>query len=580
MKILKFKNVILALVITFTMLVACKKEKVETVVYKEGSIQLGKKIPNAYSVSNMRNAYKSLRHKLKTAIPIPNNGRIAWDESFPTEQEMEAILVPTNKYLRILPANEEQYDTLRNLEDVTFFDFPLDYEIVEGEGNFFHDPNLSDSVITWQYVVLQNNENLPSSVGQLETLTNDIFLPENSSAYDEYPEEFWDLLEDEALDLLGLLEDDENAPSNARTQANKWTPSGRIMVLDEQLGQVVPLEGAKVVMKTFWRTATGFTDANGYYTSNKQLRNKVDYSIKWEHDRSPKKWDIRSGFYGQAWTLGKLNSTSSWNATFNTKDLNLFYATIYRATYDVLVKNPFGLTLPSARLKIAGMDEGGTGVNHHIASIVAGPDIKIFRKYDDGYIRNTTIVYGTTAHEIGHSCHRTLGVMMFSTSNWLIKESWANSVEWAYCNWKYNIGNVSNFYSATNVEWFNTEDRLYLTYKNNNKHRGYAYSPLFIDLLDNLPDNSSYKIDYLDNNGNVTSYSLYYFNENIKGYTLKNIQDALAMKGWAADEDKALDDIRTYLVNEYNNPTENNIESYFNVYKDYKYVTEYDKLKE
>ncbi|MCB9032957.1 MAG: hypothetical protein H6553_03890 [Chitinophagales bacterium] len=513
---------------------------------------VGEKLPNPFSIENMWKAYYSLVEKAKSS-------KVMW--IYPPEPVMEEILdEPTNKYIRILPTDEAAYTQLKELQNVNIFDFPLDHEMAEG-GNYYHDPSLPDTVITWQYTVLKNNEFIPISIGQQQILNTDIFLYENSPYYPNYDEAFWEALEDEAL-LLTNATYYMRTSTPTTTLASKWTPSGRIMIKDDQLGYDVGLEGAKVMIKKFWRHEAAYTNANGYFTSGKQFRGKVDYSIKWESNQGANGWDIRSGWYVQAYTDGPNNKEGSWNRTLHgtgNDELEIFYGSIHRGVYDVLVKDPFGLykgLLP--RLKIGGMNKNGTGITLHVTSIVAGPDIRIYRKDDNGNIKPTLQVYGTTAHEVGHSIQRSYGPMKFVTGSGLIRESWANAVEWAFCNWRYNNNNIYTTNSSM-LKWYYCNDFLNIK---TDDDEGSIYTPLFIDLMDNIPNNSLLKLD------GITDRTL---NDNVGGYTLVQISNALRYKGWLTQPDKVLEDIENYLIDNYTNSTENNIGTYFDEYNTYNY---------
>jgi len=58
-------------------------------------------------------------------------------------------------YLRFLPKNEDEWQILKTDSNIVLYDFPLDYDI-EVYGTYYHDPEISDSSITWQYTVIPN----------------------------------------------------------------------------------------------------------------------------------------------------------------------------------------------------------------------------------------------------------------------------------------------------------------------------------------------------------------------------------------------------------------------------------------
>jgi hypothetical protein len=125
-------------------------------------------------------------------------------------------------------------------------------------------------------------------------------------------------------------------------------------------------------------------------TLNKDLRGSINYFIKWER---PGKYDIRSGWYGQAWSvIGKKPTTSLWEYTIQPSDrdgFDIFYGSIHRGAYDFFYHDPWGFSKPSARIKIGGLKGEGTGVNSHAASILAGPDIRVWKKSSNGLNKKT-----------------------------------------------------------------------------------------------------------------------------------------------------------------------------------------------
>lgn len=592
---IKFLSLLCMTVILYT---SCKKdalqsqennfEQKETKASAGIPIVLGAKQTNAYTVENMLEAYKNMKAKENLSR---NSSTSTSSLVLPDLATMQQILVANTKYVRVLPKNDEDFDSLREVYDtLEFSDFPLDYDLSQ-IGNYYHDPTLPDSQITWQYVVLKKSDNI-SSYFQQQTLTDNIFLAENSPYYNQFPETFWDQLEATALQQIGQGNKLANptSPSSAR-----YRPNGNIKVLDDQLEQIIGLEGAKIMAYASWRHSKAYTDINGNFSGNHTFITKCSYFIKWESDNHRgRKYDIRSGWYGQAWTFLQGNS---YNACYKTLDrsfqtgLPLFYASIHRGIYDVYFHDPFGLSNPRIRLKIWGKDGGflvnptGTGITHPIASIVGGPDIKIWRyeKFQNNptvFEKNTLRIYGTTVHEVGHCIQRSLGIAQFSFCSNLIRESWADCVEWCFVMHKYNAPN-SIYSSNTNFNVINdimvgagkTIGRYpfvnLLNYDWNNPDNSKisrAYSPLFIDIIDNSPINSSWRKWGKDANGNSIIVSSGFLGEKVSNYTLKEIENCLANKDWSVSWRANLDHVKTWLYNNSTNPTKYSLETYLNFY--------------
>ena len=111
----------------------------EDVVY-HGMIELGERLEDPYSVDNITKAIENL-YPTKA-------GRVNVD--------------PTDLYLRFLPSSEEEYRLLESTVSA-IADHPLDYRIVR-EGDYYHDPEIPDGDITWQYVVVPSDYKVPEGI--------------------------------------------------------------------------------------------------------------------------------------------------------------------------------------------------------------------------------------------------------------------------------------------------------------------------------------------------------------------------------------------------------------------------------
>jgi len=158
-------GIILPAIVFFS---SCKKE--ESNIEKQNAtnnyeqlsgekIVLGKKLENPYSVANMKRAYA----ELKKEYAEKNGGDSLEDINIYT----------TNLYVRFLPANIDEYDTLVSDTTLELFDHPLDYEI-SGEGSYYHDPDLPADQITWQYCAPKVDHELPDIEREI---IEELYLP-------------------------------------------------------------------------------------------------------------------------------------------------------------------------------------------------------------------------------------------------------------------------------------------------------------------------------------------------------------------------------------------------------------------
>lgn len=121
-------------------------DEISEVNVPEGSrIVLGKQLENPYSVENMKRALKNLQES--------NVGGITAG----SDLEIET----TNLYVRFLPADTTELNLLASDTTIELYDHPLDFEITQ-IGNWYHDPTLPDSAVTWQYTVVEPDYEFPA----------------------------------------------------------------------------------------------------------------------------------------------------------------------------------------------------------------------------------------------------------------------------------------------------------------------------------------------------------------------------------------------------------------------------------
>ena len=114
-------------------------------------IVLGEKLEDPYSVSNVTKALANL---------------------YPTKADRVDI-TPTDVYVRFLPKSEEEYQRLVSA-GYDLMDHPLDYKIIR-DGDYYHDPEIDEEDITWQYAVLPHGTSMPEGI-EYEIL-DDCYIP-------------------------------------------------------------------------------------------------------------------------------------------------------------------------------------------------------------------------------------------------------------------------------------------------------------------------------------------------------------------------------------------------------------------
>ncbi len=483
-------------------LFSCEKDKREqgesnttteeqTHKVSDGIVVLGKKINDPYAIYNMKAAYSNLK---------------SVGEDTPTDE-----IQPNKKYLRFLPKNEAEWDLLKSDTSFVLYDFPLDYEI-SVHGTYYHDPEIPDTAVTWQYCVVPIDKEIPNIQHELlyevfipsfDTLELDTTLKSASIASN-----FYEQLVYESYKLTGnIKESDDNLKSTKGWnpfKPKRWHPSGRITVQDDVLGSI-PLEGANVHARWATHMEDCNTNSNGEFSMGGFIF-EVNYSIKWDRYE----YSIRSGTAGQAWFNGP-KQKGAWNLHISS-GASIFYATIHRAAHHYYYGNIGGLKRPpqnnfwDAQMKIAAMNERNDDANgRHAASLrVLGIFnwIKIWnpQNSDDD-------IYGTTIHELGHASHWDMDHGKYNDSETKVKESWARGVQWHL---------TRMVYTGYTPDYFGN------------------YSGIVQDMVDG-----------------VSAY------DQVSGYTMSELENAIKgqtnWNGW-----------RDNIINRYNNGTEGNLQALFN----------------
>lgn len=269
---------------------------------------------------------------------------------------------------------------------------------------------------------------------------------------------------------------------------SKFTPSGRIIVNDTQVGNF-PLAGAKVRTRRWFEVHEAITGLDGTFRASGTYRYDFNYEIVWERAQ----FDIRSGTFGQA-TMNGPNCKCSWNPTIQ-NGLQRFYASIFRGAHRYFFGNIDGLRRPMmvSKMKISAYDTNGESNGDNWGdwdNTGLTPDIRIWR-FVNSRERGTDEIFSTTIHEIAHSTHIQLmnaGLIQFAQVSKVIVESWAVAVQWHLTSMEYRERGIFN-YGAPN--YFNGVDgfRVNFAYQYWDRTLNDRYTSVFIDMLDNFNQN-------------------------------------------------------------------------------------------
>jgi hypothetical protein len=508
MKKSKIKNLLLLALLS--LIASCNNdpistEETNTVREKDYYLKLGKKLENPYSVKNMKRALDSVKSKMT----ISKTAKSTSDFDIET----------SHLYVKIEPKNATEEALVKKDTSQNFFDYPLDYDFSEEVLKEIGTNN--PDIIGSYYVAVPKDYVFPEGI-KTEVL-EELYIPEQDPYFDNATEtgkvskstisSKEDLLGNLLIEAFKLTHNEAQLGLQSTTTGKsswwifgkRWRPNGKITMFDNSLGRDVPVEGAQVLIRQWFTVDSGITDVNGNFSTG-TVRGEARYILQWERQH----YDIRNDTFGQAETRGPSKKNESWifNIT-NPKDIH--FAMVHRAAHHYYYKDIKGLRRPPfdgempTRTKIAAIDKTDKGFYgdfsfwRGLGGIL--PNIRIYQR------DNCQDYYGTTIHELAHSSHWKMAWWTFQTVDERVAESWARGVQWELTRMVYpNYGNI----------YFGT------------------YTGVVEDMIDS--DNS--------------------FGDNVSGYTIRQIENSLMyQKNW--------EDWRNKIINDYDNPTENNLPALF-----------------
>lgn len=380
-------------------------------------IVLGDRLDNPYTTENMTKALNAL---------------------YPTKADRVDVKT-TNLYVRFLPSDEAEYEELKGMTSF-LMDHPLDYDIAV-EGDWYHDPDVPDGSVTWQYAVVPRDFKFPDIRYEL---IDECYIAENdpgtrSDGID------WEAVEMESYRLTGNSE-----MIRPLTKAEKLQPAGRITIVDENYceGKAIGVSGVTVSCNSFVKFASTTTDRDGYYEMEKTFASDLRYRLVFKNEKG-----FSIGFNmvlvpASVSTLGK-NSPAGVDMTVTKEsDDKLFRrCVVNNAAYDYYSRcspEDMNISLPPSDLRIwlfNGMQASSAVMMHHGAVVrsnliesflgkFAGileyflPDITIGTKNIDNY----KVLYSSTSHELAHASHFSkVGVSYWDTYIRYIMESYVTT---------------------------------------------------------------------------------------------------------------------------------------------------------
>ncbi len=288
-------------------------------------MKLGKQLENPYSIENMKLAINKL---------------------YPTRSAVD--LEPTHLYVRFLPKDSTELRLLDEEFELELFDFPLDYEILE-EGTYYHDTEVPESKITWQYTTVKPDFTFPSSITY--EIIEECYIPndEDNIEDEETRANLYDL-ESKAFELAGATDKFNN---DIETRSLKrYRPTGTIQVYDDKLNKLVGVKGVKIRCHLFVKWSTAFTDENGKYSMDSRFRIGPHYAVVFDNTKG---FDL----YCNWGSLARANYNMGWhskkghNRNFYKNSVAWDWCSVNNAGYDYYkLCEREGVYKPPSTLKI------------------------------------------------------------------------------------------------------------------------------------------------------------------------------------------------------------------------------------
>lgn len=360
-----------------------------------GLIVLGEQLEDPYSVKNITKALEAL---------------------YPTKAGMLRV-EPTHYYVRFRPGNQTDFDKLEAL-GVELLDHPVDYSIVR-EGDYYHDPEIPEGEITWQYAVVPPDFSFPEGIPY--EILDQCHVAEQEPTIRSSDGIDWDAVERESFRLTG------NAGLYPETRASKEKnrPKGRIAIIDPLKGSSpIGVAGVSVCCNVFVKFCRAYTDENGYYEMKTAFGAKPRYRLLFKNKKG---FGIgRNLIYVPASfsTLGR-HSPDGYSITVTDKsDRALFRRCVVNNAawdyYNLCKSNAGTICQPPSNLQIWTLDilkcsstvmlQQGSALDGLLKSLIGDfsalvrmflPDITLGLDTREDY----SSIYSTTIHELAHASH-------------------------------------------------------------------------------------------------------------------------------------------------------------------------------
>ncbi|MDR3119682.1 MAG: hypothetical protein LBU44_09785 [Mediterranea sp.] len=253
----------------------------------------------------------------------------------------------TDWYVRFLPTDSAEYNTLKEDLQLELFDYPLDHDVLT-EGTGYHDPSIPDDLMTWQYTTVKPGFQFPAGIRH--EILDECFIPRDEDMGDDEGEEetatrsskasFIGELEYRALEKVGYIQCLEKKgliPAGTRglfSFLSGSKPKGYIKVNDSSLKKDVPVKGIKVRATSLVKWSSASTDENGYYSMGTKHYWGPLYSVSFENNQGFDVWGYAGPLTGAALYIMGFHNKKGHDKTFGRSSCAWEWATVNNAAYD------------------------------------------------------------------------------------------------------------------------------------------------------------------------------------------------------------------------------------------------------
>jgi len=383
----------------------------------------GPQTGHPFAMDNVIKAFRQLDTKVQGSI---------------TEEE----ILPTDMYVRFMPANEKEQDLVKSIPEVEVYQYPLDCEVTSGFVGANNPYMLDGFPQYWCIVPVDFDFSEVACAYEIESwLWKPSFLeePETKGSENDFERALYEEL---------CLEQGIEMELPVATKATKYYPSGYVKYEDTELG-VVGIEGMEVDAFNFWHnykaysTNTGYLNYGGhYFTSSYKYRVKFErehFAVKndGEHVDMEFVTELTTSIINQFFT----GIYARYSVLFQAAERYYFQdIDIPRPPYNGTWQTCLRICVYPHMADMSGQGLVGKFSVYEQPILADRPLVYIWDKDQNGY-RRSDEYYTTAIHELTHAMHFGFDPQAYKTIDLGLQESLSRGVERYLTQQRYSVDN-------------------------------------------------------------------------------------------------------------------------------------------